>query len=113
MPQSDDRRGPGGVDESRLDEGYPVTSEALAVEYGSRRLAFAPDATGDRFVDVLDRLVDGSYDSPHEVRSGIAQELVPQPGMIREDTSVLPGDERVDKRPWAWSAESDESEGNR
>jgi len=110
MPNPDDRRRPTDADDHRLDDGYAVTSVGLAVEYGSRRLAFAPEATGDRFVDVLDRLVDGSYDSPHEVRSGVALELVPQPGMIREDTSVLPDDERVDKRPWARSAES---EGNR
>ncbi|MEF8757446.1 MAG: hypothetical protein V5A33_04340 [Halobacteriales archaeon] len=110
MPGPEDRRRPPDVEENRLDDGYPVTSESLALEYGSRRLAFEPTATGDRFVDVLDRLVAGSYDSPHEVRTGIAVESTPKPATIREDTNVLPGDERVDRLPWATSDESAERE---
>lgn len=108
MPPRDDRRRPPDVDDHGIDDGYPVTSEALALEYGSRRLAFSPDATGDRFVDVLDRLIAGSYDSPHEVRTAIAVDPVPYPATILEESDVLPGDERVDRRPWTFSDESDE-----
>ncbi|MFT4891197.1 MAG: hypothetical protein ACI9YT_002122 [Halobacteriales archaeon] len=110
MAGSEDRRQPPDVDDHRLDDGYPVTSESLALEYGGRRLAFSPESTGDRFVDVLDRLVAGSYDSPHEVRTGIAVDSAPYPATIREETSVLPGEERVERRPWASSDESGESE---
>lgn len=108
MPPRDDRRRSPDVDDRRLDDGYPVTTESLALEYGSRRLSFAPDATGDRFVDALDRLLAGSYDSPHEVRTGITVDPVPHPATIREEADVLPGDERVDRRPWTFSGESDE-----
>ena len=110
MPPRDDRRRPSDVDDHRLDDGYPVTSESLALEYGSRRLAFDPDATGDRFVDALDRLIAGSYDSPHEVRTGITVDRVPHPATIRDESDVLPGDERVDRRRWTSSVESDDDE---
>lgn len=108
MPPRDDRRRPPDVDDHRLDDGYPVTTESLALEYGSRRLAFSPDATGDRFVDTLDRLLAGSYDSSHEVRTGITVDTVPDPATIREEADVLPGDERVDRRPWTSADESGE-----
>jgi hypothetical protein len=107
MSNRDDRRRPTDVDDHRLDDGYPVTNESLALEYGSRRIAFDPEATGDRFVDTLDRLVAGSYDSPHEVRTAITVDSVPHPTTIREETAVLPGGEPVDRIPWTSIDESD------
>ena len=107
MPPRDDRRRPPDVDDPRLDDGYPVTSESLALEYGSRRLAFSPDATGDRFVDALDRLIAGRHDSPHEVRTGITVDPVPHPTTILEESDTLPGGERIDRPPWTSSDESE------
>jgi hypothetical protein len=106
-PPDDDRRHPRDADGPGLDAGYPVSNELLALEYGGRRLAFAPNATGDRFVDVLDRLVPGSYDSPHEVRSGIGTDGTPDVAIIREESTVLPGDELVDRRQWTSAEDAD------
>lgn len=100
MAPRDDPRRPVDVDDHRLDEGYPVTIELLALEYGSRQLAFEPTATGDRFVDVLDRLAGGTYDSPQEVRTGIRTERGPDVAIIREKADIFPGEERVDRQPW-------------
>ncbi|MFQ3295930.1 MAG: hypothetical protein ACI9PP_000702 [Halobacteriales archaeon] len=36
MAPRDDPRRPMDVEDHRLDEGYPVTIESLALEYGSR-----------------------------------------------------------------------------
>lgn len=100
MAPRDARRRPADVDDHRLNEGYPVTTQSLALEYGSRRLVFEPTATGDRFVDVLDRLAGGTYDSAQEVRTGVRTEGRPDEAVIRENGDILPDEERVDLQPW-------------
>ena len=62
-----------GLEERFDDEAYPISSEELAVEYGSDPIDI-PNET-ESLGSVFDRLVDEEYDSPEAVREAVYGEI--------------------------------------